>query len=96
MLQRAANDEARTQLAEAYDKAVAYSQSVRQYSASPGNFAGGLTTIEEKSMGAFAKSGSRPIQGVIQRRRSAAARRPVAPGQRARRAFHAVWLHQSQ
>lgn len=65
MLQRAANDEARSQLAEAYDKAVAYSQSVRQFSASPGNFAGGLTTIEEKSMGAFAKSGSRPIQGVI-------------------------------
>jgi altronate hydrolase len=65
MLQRAANDEARLQLAEAYDKAVAYSQGVRQFSASPGNFAGGLTTIEEKSMGAFAKSGSRPIQGVI-------------------------------
>jgi len=32
---------------------------------SPGNFAGGLTTIEEKSLGAFAKSGTRPIQGVI-------------------------------
>jgi altronate hydrolase len=65
MLQRAANDEAKVQLAEAYDKAVNYSQSVRQFSASPGNFAGGLTTIEEKSMGAFAKSGSRLIQGVI-------------------------------
>jgi altronate hydrolase len=38
---------------------------VRQYSVSPGNFAGGLTTIEEKSMGAFAKSGSRSLQGVI-------------------------------
>jgi altronate hydrolase len=44
---------------------VAYCHSVRQFSASPGNFAGGLTTIEEKSMGAFAKSGSRAIQGVI-------------------------------
>jgi altronate hydrolase len=65
MLQRAASGEARVQLAEAYDKAVNYSQSVRQFSASPGNFAGGLTTIEEKSMGAFAKSGSRLIQGVI-------------------------------
>ena len=31
---------------------------------SPGNFAGGLSTIEEKSMGAVIKSGSRPIQGV--------------------------------
>jgi altronate hydrolase len=32
---------------------------------SPGNFAGGLTTIEEKSMGAVVKSGERPIRGVI-------------------------------
>jgi altronate hydrolase len=32
---------------------------------SPGNFAGGITTIEEKSMGAFAKGGDRPIQGVV-------------------------------
>ena len=38
---------------------------MRQYSVSPGNFAGGLSTIEEKSMGAVIKSGSRPIQGVI-------------------------------
>jgi altronate hydrolase len=36
-----------------------------QYSISPGNFDGGLTTIEEKSMGAVVKSGSRPIQGVL-------------------------------
>jgi altronate dehydratase large subunit len=62
---RAANDAARTELTAAYDKAVGYCHAVRQFSASPGNFAGGLTTIEEKSMGAFAKSGSRPIQGVI-------------------------------
>ena len=62
---RAANADAARELAEAYDKAVRYCQSVRQYSIAPGNFAGGLTTIEEKSMGAFAKSGQRPIQGVI-------------------------------
>jgi altronate hydrolase len=65
LLQRAVDEQARLQLAHAYDKAEAYCQSVRQWSASPGNFAGGLTTIEEKSLGAFAKSGSRPIQGVI-------------------------------
>lgn len=65
MLSRAANDDARTQLDAAYEKAVRYCQKVRQYSVAPGNFAGGLTTIEEKSMGAFAKSGSRAIQGVI-------------------------------
>lgn len=62
---RAAHEQARQELTAAYDKAVAYCRQVRQFSASPGNFAGGLTTIEEKSMGAFAKSGSRPIQGVI-------------------------------
>jgi altronate dehydratase large subunit len=31
----------------------------------PDNLAGGLTSIEEKSLGALAKSGSRPIQGVL-------------------------------
>jgi altronate hydrolase len=48
---------------------------VRQYSVSPGNFAGGLTTIEEKSLGALAKSGSRPIQGVIR-----VSEKPSRPG----------------
>jgi len=62
---RAASPRARTQLLSAYDKAERYCREVRQYSVAPGNFAGGLTTIEEKSMGAFAKSGSRQIQGVI-------------------------------
>jgi len=73
--QRAANPKARTELEAAYNKAVHYCQSVRQYSISPGNFAGGLTTIEEKSMGAFAKSGERPIQGVIR-----VAQPPPSPG----------------
>jgi altronate dehydratase large subunit len=62
---RAANAGAALELAAAYDKAERYCKSVRQWSVSPGNFAGGLTTIEEKSLGAFAKGGSRPIQGVI-------------------------------
>lgn len=62
---RAADEKAREELLRCYDKAMAYCRSVRQYSVSPGNFAGGLSTIEEKSMGAFIKSGSRPIQGVL-------------------------------
>ncbi|HLX71292.1 MAG TPA: UxaA family hydrolase [Verrucomicrobiae bacterium] len=66
MIARAASTEAKEQLGAAYDKAERYCHSVRQWSVSPGNFAGGLTTIEEKSLGAFAKSGTRPIQGVIQ------------------------------
>ncbi|MFT3789452.1 MAG: UxaA family hydrolase [Tepidisphaeraceae bacterium] len=65
MLERAATPEAATQIDTAYEKAVRYCRNVRQWSAAPGNFAGGLSTIEEKSMGAFAKSGTRPIQGVI-------------------------------
>jgi altronate hydrolase len=65
ILARAADDRARSELETAYAKAERYCREVRQYSISPGNFAGGLTTIEEKSMGAFAKSGSRAIQGVI-------------------------------
>ncbi|MCC7087116.1 MAG: UxaA family hydrolase [Pirellulales bacterium] len=65
LIERAASPEAALQIASAYDKAADYCQTVRQYSISPGNYAGGLTTIEEKSLGAFSKSGSRPIQGVI-------------------------------
>lgn len=65
LVERGANTQASAELAAAYDKAESYCRSVRQWSASPGNFAGGLTTIEEKSLGAFAKSGSQPIQGVI-------------------------------
>lgn len=33
---------------------------------SPGNIAGGLTTIEEKSLGAISKSGTRPINDVYE------------------------------
>jgi altronate dehydratase large subunit len=65
LVDRAASQTAATQLSAAYDKAVDYCRSVRQCSISPGNFAGGITTIEEKSLGAFSKCGSRPIQGVI-------------------------------
>ena len=62
---RAVSDKAREEIAYTYRKALDYCKSVRQYSVSPGNFAGGLSTIEEKSMGAVIKSGSRPIQGVL-------------------------------
>lgn len=65
LLSRAASERARLELRHTYDKALEYCKSVRQYSVSPGNFAGGLSTIEEKSMGAVVKSGSRPIQGVL-------------------------------
>lgn len=72
---RGTTDEARAALAHAHDKALDYCKRVNQYSVSPGNFAGGLTTVEEKSAGAYAKSGSRPIQGVIK-----VAQAPPHPG----------------
>ena len=33
---------------------------------SPGNIAGGLTTIEEKSLGCISKCGTAPIRGVVE------------------------------
>ena len=75
LARRGKTPEVQRQLLETYDKAERYSRSVRQYSISPGNFAGGLTTIEEKSMGALSKSGSRAIEGVIR-----VAEQPPAPG----------------
>ncbi len=39
---------------------------MRKGQPTPGNIAGGLSTIEEKSLGAIMKSGSRPIQGVLE------------------------------
>jgi altronate hydrolase len=65
LAERAVNAEVRLQLEQTYDKAERYCRSVRQYSIAPGNFAGGLSTIEEKSLGAVAKSGTRMIEGVI-------------------------------
>lgn len=62
---RAANGKAHQEIQYTYDKALDYCRSVRQYSVSPGNFAGGLSTIEEKSMGAIIKSGTKPIEGVL-------------------------------
>ena len=64
LVNRGETEEVRQQLSYTYDKMLDYCKSVRQYSISPGNFAGGLTTIEEKSMGALVKSGSRSIRGV--------------------------------
>ncbi len=47
-------------------KAADYYEALGHASIAPGNLAGGLTTIEEKSIGAYAKSGSSTISGVIE------------------------------
>ena len=47
-------------------RAKAIGCDMRKGQPTPGNIAGGLSSIEEKSLGAIMKSGSRPIQGVLQ------------------------------
>jgi len=46
-------------------RALSIGCDMRQGQPTPGNIAGGLSSIEEKSLGAIAKSGTRPIQGVL-------------------------------
>ena len=72
---RSATAGAKKELTAAYNKMGLYCKGVCHYSITPGNYAGGLSTIEEKSLGAFAKSGSRPIKGVIK-----VSEKPPEPG----------------
>jgi len=44
---------------------------MRKGQPTPGNIAGGLSSIEEKSLGAIVKSGTRPIQGILEYPQSA-------------------------
>lgn len=46
-------------------RAMSLGCDMRKGQPTPGNILGGLTTIEEKSLGAIVKSGTRPIQGVL-------------------------------
>jgi altronate dehydratase large subunit len=46
-------------------RAIASGQDIREGNPSPGNIAGGLTTLEEKSLGCIYKAGSSPVQEVI-------------------------------
>jgi altronate hydrolase len=62
---RGATPDVARRLREAVEKAERFSLQIDQFSIAPGNHEGGLTTIEEKSMGAFAKCGTRPVQGVV-------------------------------
>lgn len=47
------------------DRAKAIGVDMRKGQPTPGNIAGGLSTIEEKSLGAIVKSGTKTIDGVI-------------------------------
>jgi altronate dehydratase large subunit len=65
MAARAATPELGRALVEAVAKAARYYTVLGHGSFAPGNADGGLTTQEEKSLGAYAKSGSAPIAGLI-------------------------------
>jgi altronate dehydratase large subunit len=65
MASRAVTAELGDELRHAVDKAARYYATLGYGSFAPGNADGGLSTIEEKSMGAYAKSGASPISGMI-------------------------------
>ncbi|THF54847.1 UxaA family hydrolase [Ollibium composti] len=65
MAARALTPELGDELRAAVDKAARYYATLGYGSFAPGNADGGLSTIEEKSMGAYAKSGSSKISGII-------------------------------
>jgi altronate hydrolase len=65
MAARSANPELAREIEMAVEKAARYYEILGYGSFAPGNAEGGLTTIEEKSLGAYAKSGSSEIQGLI-------------------------------
>jgi altronate dehydratase large subunit len=65
MSDRAITPELGAELEACVDKAERYYSIMGFGSFAPGNAEGGLTTIEEKSMGAYSKSGSAPISGIV-------------------------------
>jgi altronate hydrolase len=65
MAARAARPELAPELLACVDKAARYYTTMGHGSFAPGNAEGGLTTLEEKSMGAYSKSGNSPISGIL-------------------------------
>jgi altronate dehydratase large subunit len=65
MAERAATPELGQEIINTVAKAATYYSAMGYASFSPGNADGGLTTIEEKSLGAYAKSGQSSIKGII-------------------------------
>jgi altronate hydrolase len=65
MATRAITPELGREIEACVEKAERYYTTMGFGSFAPGNAEGGLTTQEEKSMGAYSKSGSSPISGII-------------------------------
>ncbi|HCV55541.1 MAG TPA: galactonate dehydratase, partial [Erysipelotrichaceae bacterium] len=70
LARRAVNKEVADKIYEIVNNMETRAKSVgcdmRRGQPTPGNIAGGLSSIEEKSLGAIVKSGTRPIQGVLE------------------------------
>ena len=75
MAARASTPEVADEITRSIEKADAFYRAMGYGSFAPGNAEGGLSSQEEKSAGAYVKSGSRPISGVIQ-----PAEQPAGPG----------------
>jgi altronate dehydratase large subunit len=70
LARRAANREIEKKIYEIVERMEKRAKSLgcdmRKGQPTPGNIEGGLSSIEEKSLGAIAKSGTRPIQGILE------------------------------
>lgn len=70
LAKRAANQETADKIYEIVNRmeirCKSLSCDMRKGQPTPGNIEGGLSTIEEKSLGAIVKSGTKPIQGVLE------------------------------
>lgn len=75
LISRAVNADVARDISLTYDKTMEFCRRLGHYSISPGNFVGGLTTIEEKSIGAVVKMGNCSIEGVLK-----IAQKPAHPG----------------
>lgn len=65
MAGRAVTADLGAEIRHAMAKATRHYAALDQSSFGGGNITGGLSTIEEKSIGAYAKSGTRPIRGLL-------------------------------
>lgn len=75
MRSRATSAEVAAAIVASVEHAERYYRAMGYGSFAPGNAEGGLSSQEEKSAGAYAKSGARPINGVL-----VPAQRPAGPG----------------
>ncbi|MEC0089603.1 UxaA family hydrolase [Paenibacillus macquariensis] len=75
LLDRAANETVKARLLDGLVRAQGLGNLLKTFAVSVGNEEGGLTTIEEKSLGALCKAGTKPIVDILK-----PAQRPEQPG----------------